>query len=158
MTDTYIERLSKWNLLKHQLESDPEPYWMLMRYYDNVDVRDRQTDPWDQSTWPDPWVLIQENVYDSFLISLSMVYSLSLVQRWENTPIELWIVIDYDTGDYYYPVVVENHVLNWNGVVMTRDQIPDTAVIETVYVVERDPGCNYEESGKCGSKIIRKVV
>jgi hypothetical protein len=102
--------------------------------------------------------MIQENNYDSFLVSLFILYSLTLVSRWENIQIELWIVIDYQTGDYYYPVIVDDHVVNWDGKVIHRNHIPDSAVIETVYLVERDPTLGYASNGQCGPKILRKVL
>lgn len=158
MKNTFERRLREWNNLKHQLINDPEPYWALIRFFDDVPKTNKQSDPWDQSTWPDPWVMVQENLYDSFLVSLGILYTLSLVERWENVNIELWIMIDYQTGDYYYPVVIGDDVINWDGQVTNVQSLPDTTVIETVYVIERNPDMSYASGTKCGPKVLRKIV
>jgi hypothetical protein len=82
------------------------------------------TTPWqpyylhwdDQLTWPDPWQLLNDNVYCDLARALGILYTISLLDRADLTDATLVL-----TQDGHNLVVVDKskYILNWS---------PDTVV------------------------------
>jgi len=70
----------------------------------------------DQPAWPDPWQLLNDNVYCDLARALGILYTISLLDRADLTDATLVL-----TQDGHNLVVVDKskYILNWN---------PDTVV------------------------------
>ena len=70
----------------------------------------------DQETWPDPWQLLNDNVYCDLARALGILYTISLLDRADLTDATLVL-----TQDGHNLVVVDKskYILNWS---------PDTVV------------------------------
>ena len=63
-SEVYENRLVKWKALRDTLETSVDPLRDVVEYYSNAPiVHNKDINMWDQSTWRDPWELIQENGY-----------------------------------------------------------------------------------------------
>ena len=82
------------------------------------------TTPWqpyylhwdDQLTWPDPWQLLNDNVYCDLARALGILYTISLLDRADLT--DATLVLSQD-GHNLVMVDKSKYILNWN---------PDTVV------------------------------
>jgi hypothetical protein len=72
---------------------------------------------WDDlATWPDPWQLLNDNVYCDLARALGILYTISLLDRADLTDADL--VLSQD-GHNLVVVSKSKYILNWN---------PDTVV------------------------------
>lgn len=124
-------QLFEWNVLKHDLETDPDPYWALLRFFDNVEYNDSGINPWAIDSWPDQWTLLKSNNFDSFTIPLSMVYVLSTVHRFDDLVLELWIA-SLNSEKYYF-AIIDNYIINFNEKVIPIKDLDASFIIERIY-------------------------
>jgi len=79
---------------------------------------------WDDlATWPDPWQLLNDNVYCDLARALGILYTISLLDRADLTDAAL--VLSQD-GHNLVMVNKSKYILNWN---------PDT-VVNTIQTIE----------------------
>lgn len=114
----FADRLVSWYSMRQQCRTEPvesalmtiNSWWFMapwQPYYLHWD---------DQPTWPDPWQLLNDNVYCDLARGLGILYTISLLDRADLTDAMLIL-----TEDGYNLVVVDKskYILNWN---------PDTIV------------------------------
>ena len=131
----YEDRLREWAEFRTALEDHPDPLQAVIDQYRNSPLVNISTDPWDRSTWPDPWELINENQYCDFSRVLGMCYSLQLTDRFKGSNFEIHIGIDNEKSITYYLLYVDNaHVLGLeDDKVAAISSVPETLVSQIVY-------------------------
>lgn len=100
---SYEERLCAWKKIRNDIESSQNPIKETFSVFADLPLLTLQVDPWDKTTWPDPWVLIDNNCYCSFTQILLIAYTLQLTNLYNNQSFELIIyqnhscnsIIDY---------------------------------------------------------------
>ena len=121
----YTQRLQAWADLRRQCTATP-----LAQTMTNIHIWWQRT-PWqpyyldwlDQPTWPDPWQLLNDNVYCDLARALGILYTISLLDRADLTDAAL--VLSQD-GHNLVMVDKSKYILNWN---------PDT-VVNTSQTIE----------------------
>jgi hypothetical protein len=66
----------------------------------------------DQSTWPDPWQLLSDDVYCDLARGLGIVYTISMLDRADMAPATLILTED---GSNLVQVANEKYILNWEA-------------------------------------------
>ena len=109
----YEDRLVIWSKFRETLEESEDPFRLCRELYNKAPLVSIYTDPWDITTWPDPWQLLDENRYCEFNIVLGMCYSLQLTERFSREKFEIHIGIDNKRSKHYYLLVVGDRVLGF---------------------------------------------
>jgi hypothetical protein len=104
----YYQRLKIWQSLRHDLEQCENPFVKAIDFFDCLPTESIAVDPYNESTWPDPWLLIKENVYCRFLKTLGICYSLQLTDRFSTSDFEIHIGIDSQNNDLVYKIMIDN--------------------------------------------------
>lgn len=68
----------------------------------------------DRNCWPDPWQLLEDNVFCSLARGLGIMYTMSLTPNWNNLDVRLV----ESGGDNLVVVGKSKYILNWQ-----KDQI-----------------------------------
>jgi len=133
----FEDRLVTWAAFRQELESHPEPFQAVIDYYNKAPLVSIYTDPWDKTTWPDPWQLVEENKYCEFGIVLGMCYSLQLTERFKHSKFEIHICIDRANSDLLYLLIIDDeHVLGYDRYeTVTKDQLPETLEPQQTYAM-----------------------
>ena len=109
---TFSARLESWNLLRDQCTNLPV----------SAALEDINTwwfrAPWtayhlhwdDNETWPDPWQLLNDNIYCELARGLGILYTITLLDRADLAPAEL--VLTAESGNLVL-VTPEKYILNW---------------------------------------------
>lgn len=134
----YQSRLAIWRDFRSRLESDVNPVQTAVDFWNKVPQVSIQADPWDQSTWPDPWEMIHDNVYCSFVKILAICYTLQLTDRFSDCDFEINIVQDRENSETKY-------LLKFSGLCVGYDiskpisisDLPETLIIEKSYAMPR---------------------
>lgn len=111
---TFAERLDRWNVLRSTCQDLPIDqalhtinHWWFQSpwkpYYLHWD---------DQSSWPDPWQLLSDNVYCELARGLGILYTISLLDRADMADAEL--VLTKEDSNLVL-VAKEKYILNWDS-------------------------------------------
>lgn len=127
-------RLTAWYNLRQQLETSSEPFKEVTSYFLRLPRVKVYTDPYDSTTWPTPWELIDENEYCEFNIILGICFTLQLTERFKNINPKINVAIDNRNKTVYYLLIVDDKVYGyseeeWIGV----DQLPKTLKMQKIY-------------------------
>jgi hypothetical protein len=120
---TFPERLTAWAQLRDQAASLP-----LDQSLEAINSWWFQT-PWrpyhlhwdDQATWPDPWQLLDDNIYCGLARGLGIMYTVAMIDREDIQHAEL---VEAD-GDNLVLINQSKYILNWDAssIVNTSPQI-----------------------------------
>lgn len=105
-------RIESWKNFRDSLEDSPQPHDDVAKFWAKAPFVNNYLDPFDQSSWPDPWQLILEGKFDNLAIALGICYTLSLTQRFSRTTFEIHKSIDDKKNSKYYLVVDSCYVFN----------------------------------------------
>lgn len=105
-----IDRLTEWRNFRDQLETSTTPFNDVAELWANAPFVSPYLDPKSPKTWPDPWHLVIDNRLDDLAITLGMLYTLSLTERFKAAEFE---VREIDERDPHYILLVNHHdILN----------------------------------------------
>lgn len=109
---TFSKRLTAWNQLRNQAAdlSVEQALVEINRWWFHA--------PWtayhlhwdDRTEWPDPWQLLEDNVYCSLARALGIVYTITLIDRKDIQDAEL---TEFDS-DNLVLVCNRKYILNWD--------------------------------------------
>jgi hypothetical protein len=121
---TFDVRLASWNQLRNHVHPLPletalteiNAWWFRSPwrpYYLHWD---------DQPNWPDPWQLLNDNVYCDLARALGILYTISMLDRADMVDAELVLT---DDGSNLVLVAKEKYILNCNpdSVVNTYQEV-----------------------------------
>jgi hypothetical protein len=111
--DTFTTRLESWNLLRDRCQTlsvksaleDINSWWFRAPwtpYYLHWD---------DTQTWPDPWQLLNDNIYCDVARGLGILYTITLLDRADMTPVSLILT---QTDVNLVQATNEKYILNWD--------------------------------------------
>lgn len=124
---TFGSRLENWNLLRDRCQALPvrnalediNRWWFgapWQPYYLHWD---------DSATWPDPWQILNDNIYCDVARGLGILYTINLLDRKDLTPADLILTKD---GYNLVQVAKEKYILNWKA-----DSIVNTSLEVKIY-------------------------
>jgi hypothetical protein len=109
-----VDRIAEWKKFREKLEDSLTPLEDVASLWSHAPFVNPYLDPHRPESWPDPWRLLIDLKLDDLAISLGMLYTLKLTQRFMGTPIEIHMSMLPGEKEYKYPVIVDNcYVLNW---------------------------------------------
>ena len=106
-------RLVDWYTFRQHLETSKTPLDDVVEYFHSHPRVKVYTDPYDQSRWPTPWELIDENEYCPFNIILGMCYTLQLTKRFSESNATITISIDKTNKTVYYLLFIDDKVYGY---------------------------------------------
>jgi len=133
---SYEERLKNWHDFRESLEHSSDPIFDVFNFYKEIPRVLIQTDPYDRETWPDPWELINENIYCDFCILLGMCYSLQLTDRFSGQDFEIYITQDREKSQTNYLLFVNEWCLGYDiDKPIFRKDLPNSVTVEKAYTM-----------------------
>jgi hypothetical protein len=107
-------RLNNWYQFRQQLETSSTPLDDVAAYFSKFPKVKIYTDPYDQSTWPTAWELIDENEYCQFNTLLAICYTLQLTSHYKDSKPLIEIAIDRINKTVYYLLFVDDKVYGYD--------------------------------------------
>ena len=131
------KRLLAWREFRQQLEKDEDPFTTVAEVYSNSPKVKFYTDPYDQSTWPTPWELIEENEYCPFNQILGVAYSLGLTERFKDWNPTIAIAVDKTNNCVYYLLYHNDKVYGYeDDAWIPAKELPKSLTIKKVYKLD----------------------
>lgn len=137
---TIEDRLSSWLELRKKLdvsETPLEDVWEFWRQSPFIPYN-KNIEPFNPKSWPNPWAIITENRYDDFTRALMIGWTLKLTKKFANSKIELRRVVDKDKDSHYNLIYInEEWVINYsdNGPVQSKS-MPISIYLENTIELE----------------------
>ena len=131
---TYEQRLTIWREFRDGIENSSEPIQDTIDFYNQAPDCLIAADPYTPSSWPDPWELLEENNYCSFVKILAICYTLQLTDVLSQASYEIHITRDNENSETYYLLFVDDIVVGFNGDShVHRSKLPPTLRSELVH-------------------------
>lgn len=138
LLDDYTVKLSQWQWLRNRLETSINPYQEVINYYNAQKKCKLSTDPWNKAIWPNPWELLDFNLYCDFTLTLGTCYTLQLTDRFKDCKFEIHISIDKVNEELLYPLYVDDKILCYNyNEVIQKNELPTTIISQRIYKMPR---------------------
>ena len=130
----YETQLREWSNFRALLEDSQQPFIEVIKFYESSPYTRIQADPWDKTTWPTAWELLNENLYCDFCRVLGWYYSLQLTERFSASRFEIHIITAEDKS-YRYLLFVDDCVLGFSedDKVIKQQQLPKNYQPQTTY-------------------------
>ena len=133
----FEERLILWREFRETLEISSDPIQDTIDFYNQAPYCSIAADPYTPSTWPDPWELLEENNYCSFVKILAICYTLQLTDVLSQASYEIHITQDNKKSETYYLLYVDDQVVGFNGEThVHKSELPDTMHSELVHSLQ----------------------
>ena len=127
-------RISKWLSFRQELESHSDPIQATIDFWNKAPISSLSCDPFNQSTWLDPWNLIEDNHYCEFSKILAIYYTLALTDRFKDSYFEIQIVNDREAHELKYLLFLDDHVIGYfyNRAIL-QDELPFDITVQASY-------------------------
>lgn len=138
MSNSFEDRLSAWKKFRLQLETAADPILLTVSYWNSVPTDRRNIDPYDQTTWPDPWEMIEENSYCEFTKLLAVAYTVMFTDRFKNVEPIFSIGVDNVTGMLYYTVRIDDVIvsLDEDNSMCILEHLPKTLRVQKTHLLK----------------------
>jgi hypothetical protein len=107
----FEDRLAAWRDIRDQLNFDIDPIQTAIDFWNVIPKSVRNIDPYDSTTWPDPWQMIEENVYCEYTTTLAIGYTLMLTEKFKDWRYEIQVGIDKEQSKLYYILIAGDRVI-----------------------------------------------
>ena len=126
-------RQAAWYQLRQTLETSEDPFSDVAKFFLRLPRVKFYTDPYDSSTWPTPWELIDENEYCEFNLILGMCYTMQLTERFKNTRPTINLAIDIVNKTVYYLLCIDDRVYGYDDSWITMSELPKSLKMQKIY-------------------------
>jgi hypothetical protein len=137
--EKFEKRTSFWRNFRDELETIENPLDRTIRFWNQAPINARTCDPYDRTTWPEAWQLLDENKYCEFGKILAMYYTISLTDRFANSEFKICIAQDRVAQKIYYLLIIDENIIGfeYNNSIHVS-QLPDTLEMQSVYLMDND--------------------
>ena len=110
----FADRLDSWNQLRTNVRDLPAEQALdqINRWWFECPWKPYYLHWDDQSTWPDPWQLLSDNIYCDLARGLGILYTITMIEHPDLGDAELVLT---DQGDNLVLVSKRKYILNWDA-------------------------------------------
>jgi hypothetical protein len=128
------ERLIEWKKFRDSLESCSDPLTRVAELWATAPFVNPYIDPNNPNEWPDPWHLVLDSKLDELAISLGMLYTVKLTQRFIDSNCEIHkSMLPNNLEPSFYLVVDQQHVLNYEPRIVHTIAVLDKVQTNTLW-------------------------
>jgi len=122
-----------WYQLRQTLETSEDPFSDVAKFFLRLPRVKFYTDPYDSTTWPTPWELIDENEYCEFNLILGMCYTIQLTERFKGCRPTINLAIDIVNKTVYYLLCIDDRVYGYDDSWITMSELPKSLKMQKIY-------------------------
>lgn len=135
-TKNFLDRIRYWKKFRESLETSKTPIEDTIEFWRHAPLTTIAADPYDQEKWPDPWEMIEENIYCPFVKILAICYTLQLTDSFSQTEFEINIVQDKENSETKYLLKFDGLCIGYdNSKPISISELPETLTLEKSYTM-----------------------
>lgn len=132
----FEKRMQFWHDFRQSLETSEDPIQNTILFWNTAPLTNIAADPYDQENWPDPWEMIFENNYCSFVKILANLYTLQLTDRFSQSNFEIHITQDKEKSETKYLLFVDGLCIGYDvNQAIPISQLPKKLTFEISYSI-----------------------
>jgi hypothetical protein len=135
------DRLSSWLELRKQVDRVINSTELVAEFWSHAPFTpyNKNINQYDPKSWPTPWQILVDNVYDDFTVALMIAFSLKYTEKYRNVPVKIDTLVNNNKNQIYNLVIVNNDaVLNYQpSTVITTDTISSDLYLDNSVLVTR---------------------
>jgi len=132
------ERLIKWKKFRDSLESCDDPLTRVAELWATAPFVNPYIDPTNPNEWPDPWHLVLDSKLDELAISLGMLYTIKLTQRFMDSNCEIHkSMLPNNLEPSFYLVVDQQYVMNYEPRIVHGIDVLDKVQTNTLWCCDQ---------------------
>ena len=130
------DRMSEWKRFRSSLEHSNDPLQQTIDFFAEAPLVRIAADPYDNTTWLDPWELLAENSYCDFVKILAICYTLQLTDKFSLYQFEINIVRDKEKSETKYLLFVDGKCIGYdNSKPISIENLPKSLIVEKSYAM-----------------------
>ncbi len=130
----YEDRLRAWVDFRSTLETSTDPIQDVINFYSKAPMITIQVDPWDSSSWLNPWELLQDNRYCEFSRILAICYTLQLTDSFLGASFVIHISTNTADSEVKYLLLIDDKVVGYDPERwIYQSELPETLHVEIAY-------------------------
>ena len=132
------ERLTEWRRFRDSLESCSDPLTRVAELWATAPFVNPYLDSKNPNEWPDPWHLVLDSKLDELAISLGMLYTIKLTQRFMDSNCEIHkSMLPNNLEPSFYLVVDQQHVMNYEPRIVHTIDVLDKVQTNTLWCCDQ---------------------
>ena len=132
------ERLIEWKKFRDSLESCNDPLTRVAELWATAPFVNPYIDPNNPNEWPDPWHLVLDSKLDELAITLGMLYTVKLTQRFMDSNCEIHkSMLPNNLEPSFYLVVDQQHVMNYEPRIVHGIAVLDKVQTNTLWCCDQ---------------------
>lgn len=137
--ENFEKRIQNWVSFRKEIETCQDPFQKTIDFWNKAPISSITCDPFDQSTWLEPWNLIEENNYCEFTKILAIYYTLALTDRFKNSYFEIQIINDRNAHELKYILYVDDLIIGYfYNRPITHEELPNEIIIQASFPMLKD--------------------
>lgn len=135
------DRITTWAEFRHGLTASIDPLADIAAFWSDIKTIpfNRSVDPYNHFSWPSPWQIIADNIYDELTLALMIGYTIKLVDQFKDSKVVIQTLVDSNRKQLYNLVYVDDeYVLNYvRAKVVRAKEIPESFFLENLVELAR---------------------
>lgn len=135
------DRLSSWFELRKQVDENENSLNLIAEFWSQPPFTpyNKNINQYDKSSWPSPWQILVDNVYDDFTVALMIAYSVKYTNKYKDSSVKIDTLINNSKNQIYNIVVIDDfHVLNYRtSSMVTVSDIDKDLYLDSSLVITR---------------------
>lgn len=133
------DRLTEWKRFRDSIETSDTPFEDVALFWSRAPFVSPYLNYQNSSNWPDPWHLILDNRLDDLAITLGILYTIKLTQRFMDSLCEIHISMLPEDNLKTFLIVDKKHVLNYEHRLVTDVKNIDSVQTNMIWVGKNLP-------------------
>lgn len=132
--ESFENRIKQWLDFRTKLEKENDPIQSTIDFWNKAPISHRTCDPFDKTTWLDPWTLLEDNHYCEFSKVLAIYYTLALTDKFKDSYFEIQIINDREAHELKYLLFVDDYVVGYfyNRAII-QEELPLDITVQASY-------------------------
>jgi hypothetical protein len=137
--EDFENRIAAWLAFRQELEKHSDPFQRVIEFWNQAPISSRTCDPFDRSTWLNPWDLMEDNNFCEFSKILAIYYTLALTDRFKESYFEIQVVNDREAHEIRYLLLVDEYVIGYfyNRAIL-QEELPVDLNVQVSYPMLMD--------------------
>jgi hypothetical protein len=134
------ERLNNWKEFRNSLETSQTPFHDVLKFWSKAPFVSPYLKTDSPESWPDPWHIVLDDRLDDLAITLGIMYTLQLTQRFMADSFEIHMsILPEEKRNSYYVIVNQHEAITYTENLITNFSEIEHQNLEKIWASSKNP-------------------